>query len=305
LKAANVKLKFLGKKVILSGAIINDLNAGLSLQGGRLSLAPFQAEFAKGKMSGAITLDASRSKPSLSVKFNAKGTDVGKLLKDMDVSDLLTGRADTVIKLNGSGTSVRKIMAGLNGKTEVIMNDGKVATKYLDLIAADLVKAIVPGGSDTTKINCMVNRFDIKQGVATSKALLFDTEKMTISGGGTIDLRSEGLDLNIKPEPKDASLVSMAVPIVIGGTMKSPSVRPSTTAVLKGIAGLALGPVGLLALTVSAGSGDKNPCLAALEKKAKPGSPSTQKAPEQKKSSNPISSVTEGITGGLKSLFGK
>ena len=303
LKSANVNLKFLGKEVILSGAQISNLNAGIILKSGKLTLAPFQAEFAKGKMSGAMTLDASRTRPTLSIKFDAKGTDVGKLLKDMDVSDLITGRADTSITLNGSGTSVRKIMAGLNGKTEIIMREGQVATKYLDLIAADLLKVVVPGGSDTTKINCMVNRFNIKKGIATNTALVFDTEKMTISGGGKVDLRSEGLDLNIKPQPKDASLLSMAVPIVVGGTIKSPSVRPSTVSVLKGIAGLALGPVGLLALTVSAGASDKNPCLTALEK-PKAGTPSAQ-APAKKKSNNPIGAVTDGITGGLKSLFGK
>ena len=197
---------------------------------------------------------------------------------------------------------MRQIMAGLNGKTEIIMKDGTVATKYLDLIAADLVKTVMPGGADTTKINCLVNRFNIKQGIATNTAMVFDTEKMTISGGGKIDLRSEKLDLKIKPAPKDASLVSMAVPIDVGGTLKSPSALPSTTAVLKGIAGLALGPVGLLALTVSAGSSDKNPCLAALNKpKAKT---AAQKAPPPQKSSNPVNSVTDAIGGGLKSLFG-
>jgi AsmA family protein len=305
LKSAAVNLKFLGKKVILNGAPVTDLNLGLVLKGGKLTLNPFNAEFAKGKMNGAIVLDGSRTRPSLSVDFKAKGTDVGKLLKDMDVTDMISGAADTTITLKGSGSSVRQIMASLDGKTEIIMRDGIVATKYLDLIAADLVKAAIPGGPDTTKINCLVNRFDIKQGIATNTGMVFDTEKMTISGAGMIDLRSEKLDLKIKPAPKDASLMSIAVPIDVGGTLKSPSVLPSTTAVLKGIAGLALGPVGLLALTVSAGSSDKNPCLTALNNpKAKLGSPSAQKAPAEKKSSNPVGSVTDAIGGGLKSLFG-
>jgi AsmA family protein len=305
LKSATVNLKFLGKKVILNGAPVTDLNLGLVLKGGKLTLNPFNAEFAKGKMNGAIVLDGSRTRPSLSVDFKAKGTDVGKLLNDMDVTDMISGAADTTITLKGAGSSVRQIMASLDGKTEIIMRDGVVATKYLDLIAADLVKTAIPGGPDTTKINCLVNRFDIKQGIATNTAMVFDTEKMTISGAGKVDLRSEKLDLKIKPAPKDASLVSIAVPIDVGGTLKSPTVLPSTTAVLKGIAGLALGPVGLLALTVSAGSSDKNPCLTALNKpKAKPGSPSTQKAPAEKKPSNPVGSVTDAIGGGLKSLFG-
>jgi len=307
LKAANLRFKFLGKKIVVSGAPINDVSAGLNLKNGKLALAPFEAVFSKGKMSGKVDLDASVRRPKLSVNFSAKGTDIGKLLKDMAVSDLLSGTVDTKIKLNGSGASLRQIMAGLNGNTEIIMNEGEVASKYLDFLAADLLKAMVPGGGGATKINCLVNRFDIKQGIATNTGMLFDTEKMTISGGGKIDLRNEKLDMKIKPQPKDASLVSLATPIDIGGTLKSPTALPSTTAMLKGIAGLAfsvVNPVALLALTVSKGSGDKNPCVAALEQAKSGKQPAPQKAPAEQKSSNPVKSITEGIGSSLKSLFG-
>jgi AsmA family protein len=305
LKAANLKIKFLAKKVMVSGAPIDDVSAGLNLNNGKLVLAPFEAVFSKGRMSGKLNFDASAKRPKLSINFNAKGTDIGKLLKDMAVSDLLSGTADTKFELSGSGASVRQIMAGLNGKTEIIMKEGEVASKYLDLIAADLLKSIVPGGSaDTTKIKCLVNRFDIKNGIATNTGMLFDTEKMTISGGGKIDLRTEKLDMKIKPQPKDASLLSLATPIDIGGTLKSPTALPSTVSVLKGIAGIALGPVGILALTVSKGSGDKNPCVAALDRAKSGKQPAAQQAPAEQKSSNPVKSITEGIGSSLKSLFG-
>ena len=44
-------------------------------------------------------------------------------------------------------------MTELNGKTDIIMNEGVVASKYLDFLAADLLKAIIPDGSckNTTK----------------------------------------------------------------------------------------------------------------------------------------------------------
>ena len=201
-------------------------------------------------------------------------------------------------------------MTELNGKTDIIMNEGVVASKYLDFLAADLLKAIILDGGykNTTKINCLVNRFDIKSGIATNTGIntgiLFDTGKMTISGGGKIDLRTKKLDMKIKPQPKDASLISLAVPIDNGGTLKSPTALPSPVSVLKGIAGIAMGSVGILALTVSKGSGDKNPCVAALEQATTGKQPAPQKAPAEPKSSNPVKSITEGIGSSLKSLFG-
>ena len=154
------------------------------------------------------------------------------------------------------------------------------------------------------KINYLVDRFDIKSGISANTGMLFAAGKMTISGGGKIDLRTKKLDMKIKPQSKDASLISLAVPIDNGGTLKSPTALPSPVSVLKGIAGIAMGSVGILALTVSKGSGDKNPCVAALEQATTGKQPAPQKSPAEPKSSNPVKSITEGIGSSLKSLFG-
>ena len=76
----------------------------------------------------------------------------------------------------------------------------------------------MPGGPDTndTKFKCLVTAFDIKKGIATNTALLFETEKIVIKGGGKINLQDETIDMQIEPKPKDASLLSLAVPIDIG-----------------------------------------------------------------------------------------
>jgi uncharacterized protein involved in outer membrane biogenesis len=302
LKLVNGRLKFKGRRVIAGPAPIENVNLAITLSNGNLSAKPVSAQISGGKLDASITLGGSA--PNLNAALKLKGLDLGALLKEMQLVDIVSGRLDGTVQLKGSGASVRKIMAGLGGRTEIVMNQGRIESKYVDLIAADLVNAVMPWADHAkdTKINCLVSRFDIKQGIAVSTGLLFDTEKMTITGGGQIDLRSEKLDLQIKPAPKDASLISLSVPINIGGTLKSPSAAPSTAAVLKGVAGLALtaiNPLALLALTVSGGEADKNPCIAALDKAA-----SNKTAPAAKpKSDNPIEAISKGVGGALKSLF--
>ena len=90
------------------------------------------------------------------------------------------------------------------------------------------------------------------------------------------------------------------LPIDNNGTLKSPAVLSSPVSVLKGIA---LDSVGILALTVSKVSGDKNPCMAALKQATTGKQPASQKAPAEPKSSNPVKSITEGISASLKSIF--
>ncbi len=307
LKSVNAQLKFKGKQILAGPAPIDDLDLTIKLNNGNLSVAPATARISGGQLGARVSLNGAVKSPRLEVSLDVKGLDLGGLLKQMQLTDILSGKLDAKVKLNGAGTSVRKIMAALNGNTELVMNQGRIESKYVDLLAADLISNIMPWADQAkdTKINCLVSRFHIKRGIAKSTGLLFDTEKMTISGGGQIDLRDEKLDMRIKPEAKDASLVSLSVPIDIGGTLKSPAVAPSTAAVVKGVAGLALtaiNPVALLALTVSGGAGDKNPCVAALEK-AKSGAAKPQAA-EKPKSDNPIESITKGVGGALKSLFG-
>ena len=149
------------------------------------------------------------------------------------------------------------------------MSGGGVANKYVDLLAGDIVREVVPWAHETNeaRINCFVSRFQIQEGIATSTGLLFDTDKVAIGGGGTINLRDETLHLRINPKPKNESLVSLAFPIDIKGTLANPSAAPTPGAVAKGVAGLALGlvnPLGILLAVASSGD-HSNHCMAALE----------------------------------------
>jgi hypothetical protein len=87
----------------------------------------------------------------------------------------------------------------------------------------------------------MVVRFDFKDGLATSTGLVVDTNGATIIGSGDIHLDSEKLDMRADPSAKETNLVNLAIPVIIGGTLASPSVAPDPAALAKGVAGAAVG----------------------------------------------------------------
>jgi len=153
-------------------------------------------------------------------------------------------------------------------------------------------------------MNCFVAGFDIKKGIATNTGLLFDTTNMVVTGSGKIDLREEKLDMQIEPKPKDASLLSLSVPINIGGTFAEPSFAPSAGAVALGVASLAataINPAALLIPLISGGSDDKNPCVAALagdKPKAKAGAAAGSSAPP------PAKKEEGGVGGFFKKIIG-
>ena len=52
-----------------------------------------------------------------------------------------------------------------------------------------------------------------------------DTSDIRVHCKGVIDLGSGGLDMQLKPRPKKRSLISLATPIDIRGTLKDPEFR--------------------------------------------------------------------------------
>ena len=149
-----------------------------------------------------------------------------KMLQDSDVID--GGPADVDISIRGAGSSVRAIMASLNGATSVSVVGGKLNNKELAFVNADVMK-LLGGSGNSTEIKCIVSRFSIANGVATSQALQFDLANIYGDGKGTINLGTERLNMEIDPQTRQSAIASLAVPIDIKGTLADPSVVPDFT----------------------------------------------------------------------------
>jgi hypothetical protein len=174
-----------------------------------------------------------------------------------------------------------------------------------------LTELVTGERKEYTVINCTVSKIDVKNGLATNKALLFDTDFATIVGKGTINLATEGLDLTIDPQPKSAT-INTAVPVLIGGTLANPSYSVDKLAAARKVGGLLGGfvfPPALLLGLGELGTGDDNPCLKQASGKAKPTAPS-KPAPSITENpagaaSDALDKATKGVGDALKGLFSK
>jgi hypothetical protein len=139
-------------------------------------------------------------------------------------------------------------------------------TKYLDMLSAGLSKKVInfwrpPKGVD--QIKCAVVQFDIKEGVATSQAFVFDTRAGIIDGEGEINLGTEQINFLLVPKPEHPDL-SLSTKLRVSGTVMEPKVSPDKLALLtKGaefLSTLVVGPLGLLAPFVHLGAHQAHPC---------------------------------------------
>ncbi len=308
------EMRYHADKILAKGTTVGNLAMNAVWRNGEFTLKPLTGDLTGGKF--AVEMGANARSHGMTGKVDVKGVELGTLLNQTGTSDMLRrGKANFSFDFRGEGRSMHALMASLDGTSTMHIEEGAIESRFVDLLGADVMRVLSPlqDSGPQTSLHCVVNRFEIKDGVATPKVMFADTGKMTLSGDGNINLGSEQLALMITPRPKQASLVSLAIPIRIGGTLANPSFTPDTGAALKGAAGAAagsvlLGPAGVLVPFLSGGQGGSGAdlCGQALAQAGlrggapAPSGQSQQRAPSQQPA-NPV----EGIGRGLRGLFGQ
>ena len=255
LNAVDAKIAFTGQKVIREPATLDGVAADVDLAGGKLAITKLDAGISGGRLGISAFVDGGVTPFAVTLKLISRGVEAGTLMQTFGLSAVLSGgKADLDVDVKGQGRSVRQIMAGLNGSTDLQMGAGKINNRFAKIMLSDLFKLISTGGSgDSSNLNCVASKFDIANGLATSKLLVVDTNGATIVGSGRVMLDSEKLDMHLDPSAKQTNLVNLAIPVKVGGTLANPNVLPdpaglakSATGALSGVTGGGGNPAGAL-----------------------------------------------------------
>ena len=242
----------------------------------RIQLFKSAGSVAGGQLKVRFDADGAAFPPKLALAIRGDSIDAGRLFTALGITGAVDGgRTDLRIRLNGQGDSLHTVMAGLDGSTLMVSDAARIRKVRAEMLVVDLLGALLPASSGKdTDMRCLVSQFSIKDGLAKSETLLFDTANMTVQGQGSINLANERLDMTLMPKGKNASMASLTVPLDVGGTLANPSVTPDKGAIATGIVGavggLALVPFdilwgGLSSLGGGGGTAKANPCVLAAE----------------------------------------
>jgi uncharacterized protein involved in outer membrane biogenesis len=286
LKRADAEIMIKAKRFLIPRLPLRDLSAQIFLKSGRLRVREVRSIMGGGTLKGRLDLRLRRKGAIVATALRIDHADLGRMLKDLKVTDILEGKVDVDVNIRAHGRSVAALMAALNGKITLVMENGRMNNTYIDMLGADVGSSLgklldSSSGQDYTELNCFVCRFDIKQGLADNTVLVLDTKATSLIGDGEIDLKTEKLNLTMRSYPKrgvgisgvgklSLSIGEFAKPLKLGGTLRNPAfvMDPSQTIITMGKAfgGMLLfGPLGLGAALVSGRLGSDNPCPAAIE----------------------------------------
>ncbi|MEO7953306.1 MAG: AsmA family protein [Polaromonas sp.] len=248
------------------------------LKAGVLQLDPVSLGVAGGTVAGSIQVDSSVTPAAFSTRLDVRGLRLNQLFPTVETTKTGLGRITGRFDLTGRGNSAAQMLGSASGNMAVLMGQGEISNILLEFMGLDggeIIKFLLRGDRNVL-LRCAAAAFDVKQGLMSSRAIVLDTTDTIITGQGKISLADETLDILLKPEPKDHSILSLRSPLRIGGTFGKPSAGPEKSA-LAGRVGLALllgaiNPLLGLAATVETGPGENADCAGILALAANPNS---------------------------------
>ncbi len=276
----DITVAFQARELLLQNIAVNDVEISLQLSKGDLNVDPLKFSIGGGTAEGTFVLQASKSPLFMATSLAVHHFDIGPMLEQLDQESTLQGTLNTSIYLHGSGNSVAALMVGLDGKVHLDIHDGRIESRQLALLERylgsnilDLINPFIKHPPHTA-INCLITTATIRDGLADFKMIL-DTEQTALASAGTIDLKTERLNIGIKPSPKKGfgdvhvgyisfSLKELSQPFGLGGTLKRPHLILDPTRTVftaaKFSGAVLLGPVGITLFFSDISLGKKNIC---------------------------------------------
>jgi len=172
--------------------------------------------------------------------------------------------------LAGTGKSLHQMLASANGSLGFGMEGGQFSQLLIELIGLDIAESVgfLIAGDKPVAIRCVIADFGLEDGLMTPRAFVLDTDDTIVTGTGSINLKTEAIELELKPQPKDFSPLALRMPLDIRGTLADPvfSVEPAGL-LARGAAAVALMlvfPPAAIAAFIEHGPGEDSQCAALL-----------------------------------------
>ena len=225
----------------LKGLDLSAVDLQLALAGGQLTLKQFSAGVAGGKVTASGLLDARQQPARYQVHKRVQGVDVRPLLQTLAQTDLLEGKGDLEVEVQGSGLSEQALRSRMQGKVNLKLSDGALHGINLAEMIREARATLTGKGADQVKevrktdFSALTASFQIADGVARSDDIQLFAPALRVKGQGQTALVPETLDFLFLTSVVESSkgqggktvdeLKDITIPVRIGGHWQAPSYK--------------------------------------------------------------------------------
>jgi uncharacterized protein involved in outer membrane biogenesis len=204
---------------------------------GQLTLDPLTLDAPGGEVDAKATVDANSAVPPVTLTLRAPGLALQTLFKALGKPGYASGTLELRADLRGAGDTPRAIVASLDGPIGAAVAKGEIDSKLLGGLMATLLQqtelARLADKTGMSALNCFALRLDATGGIGTLRALRLDSSTLGMTGSGTLNFGTEGLDLHLRPTAGLAG-TNITAPLVVTGTFADPSVHPDVVGTVTG-----------------------------------------------------------------------
>ncbi len=202
----------------LANPDLRDLVLRLLLHDSLLTLEPLTAS-AGGQMNASLRIDARQPIPATTMTLRAPRLAVASLLLAAHLPALAGGSVAVDADLRATGRTPHELAAGLTGTAHLTGAGVTVdAAALADLLHAAHLPPLGEGGA--VPLRCLAVGFDATHGIATVAPLLIDSGRLSLQGGGQVDLNAETLALRLRPMLRSGP--GVVIPLRVSGNWRAP-----------------------------------------------------------------------------------
>jgi len=220
------------------------------LRDGMLTLDNINASSQLGIIDASLTVDATGDIITAGGEYEVQNLTLTDRVVTKEERELLP-QMHVSGNLTGSGNSAAELAAALNGYTWIVISPGVTEAAGLQILYGDFVTQLAElvnpfsEESKQTTINCGGVYLEAIDGIVeTAPAIIVQTDKVSITAKGSVDLRKEKINVVFNTSPRSGvglSAGDIVNPFIkLGGTLQKPSlVLNPTEAAIKGTAAVA------------------------------------------------------------------
>ncbi|MFC4257236.1 AsmA family protein [Altererythrobacter xixiisoli] len=210
--------------LVKGGSAFRSLKGRLELDHRVLKLTNAVAGLESGQVTGWLTVDSTGEVPLISTELRVTGTSLDTLIGR---PDMIRGRLDGLVRINGHGDTIRDGFTSGSGKIAFVARSGAMNRMAAFVLGQDLGGAISQklGDDDAmAPIRCAILAFTARSGVLTPAPLAIATDISSGRGRGQINLTGETIALTLNGTAREKAALRLVDPIRVGGTLTSPAI---------------------------------------------------------------------------------
>jgi hypothetical protein len=106
-----------------------------------------------------------------------------------------------------------------------VARSGAIPARIASMLGGDVGRSATTDGRERATLRCIAARFEVKKGIATASPVVIDTSRSRADVSGTLRLSDEQMILDLEGAPKNDSVLRLAGPVRLRGTIRAPSIE--------------------------------------------------------------------------------